>query len=73
MKNISASKMKMSFEIGSDQFKKLMEWKESLPELKDTATTGGAYTYTFTPTGLGLLIEVKRVDGHKIDLTDSNW
>lgn len=65
--------IKMAFEIDSDLCKKLMKWKESLPRL-DGATIGGAYTYSFTPTSIGLCIEVRRVDGHKIDLTeDCNW
>jgi hypothetical protein len=31
---------------------------------------GGAYTFCFTPTGIGEIIEVTASDGDKLDLTD---
>ena len=31
---------------------------------------GGAYTFCFTPTGLGTITEVKCADGTSLDLTD---
>lgn len=60
----------MKFELTKEQEKKLDEWKNSLPEILDFATIGGAYTYQFTPTGLGVGLTVKREDGHEIDLTE---
>lgn len=61
------------FEITDEEEKKVKDWIESLPPLP-TATIGGAYSYEFTPTGLGTTILVKRVDGHELDLTaDANW
>lgn len=62
------------FEINREQFKKLRKWQNSLPKLSDKSTIGGAYTYEFTPTSLGLVIFVKRVDGREINLTEfSKW
>ena len=57
-----------TFEINEEQHKKLRKWKNSLPK-SGSATIGGAYTYEFTPTGIGTFIKVRRFDGHEIDLT----
>jgi len=36
-------------------------------------TSGGGYTYSFTPTGLGVVAKVKNeITGNVIDLTDYN-
>lgn len=60
-----------TFKLEEDQQKKLKEWMDSLPKAKN-ATIGGAYSYEFNPTGIGLSLIVKRVDGHEIDLTEYN-
>lgn len=60
---------KRTFEIEEEQEEKLNEWMKSLPKAKNS-TIGGAYTYEFTPTGIGLSLIVRRVDGHEIDLTE---
>ena len=61
------------FELTDEQLAKYDEWKRDLPPL-EPATIGGAYSFLFTPTGLGCEVVVIRVDGHKIDLTDrSKW
>lgn len=52
---------------------KLKDW---LSKKKKTSTTiGGRYTYKFTPTGLGLMIEViDNFDKDTLDLTEiDNW
>jgi len=59
----------MGFNINQTQFESLKKWKASLPKI-ESATIGGAYTYEFTPTSIGLEIKVKRVDGKEIDLTE---
>jgi len=44
------------------------EWKKDkvLPQ----TTIGGAYTICFTPTGIGDFVEVRCIDGTKLDLTE---
>jgi len=62
----------ISFELTEEQEKTLNEWKAA--QEFPSATIGGAYTYKFTPTGLGTVIVVRCVNGNKIDLTDyDNW
>lgn len=62
----------ISFELTEEQEKTLAEWKAT--QEFPSATIGGAYSYEFTPTGLGAIAVVKCVNGNKIDLTDyDNW
>jgi hypothetical protein len=62
----------ISFELTEEQEKTLNEWKST--QEFPPATIGGAYTYEFTPTGLGTIIVVKCVNKNTIDLTDyDNW
>jgi hypothetical protein len=57
-----------TFVLSSEQMEKFKEWKKDkvLPQ----TTIGGAYTICFTPTGIGDFVEVKCVDGTKLDLTE---
>jgi len=57
------------FELDEDEIKKLEAWNKKLKKLPP-ATIGGGYTFMFTPTGLGTVVEVERADGKKINLTD---
>jgi len=62
----------ISFELTEEQEKALTEWKAA--QEFPSATIGGAYTYSFTPTGLGTIVVVKCVNKNTIDLTDyDNW
>ena len=63
------------FYLTNEQNDKLKEWMKSLPKPdKPFGTIDFGYTYSFTPTGLGEIIKVKRGDGFEIDLTDyDNW
>lgn len=64
----------MNFELTQEQTKQLNKWKKSLPKSPYVGTIGGAYTYKFIPTGLGLIVTVERIDGYSIDLTNiNNW
>jgi len=58
----------MEFSLSAEQLRKFKEWSKGkfLPQ----TAIGGAYTICFTPTGLGDIVEVRCVDGTKIDLTD---
>lgn len=57
------------FYLTEAQTKKYIEWRVSLPRA-DFGTTGGGYSFIFTPTSLGPIIKVKRDDGFEIDLTE---
>lgn len=61
------------FTLSAEQNKKYDEWRKEKNK-KDgevyVGAVGGAYTFCFTPTGLGDIVEVKCADGTKLDLTD---
>jgi hypothetical protein len=62
----------MEFEITKEQEQEIEIWKKSLPFLdqSEAGAAGGMYSYIFTPTGLGTIVEIRRIDGEKLDLTD---
>lgn len=63
----------MKFELTDEQIEMLVEWKKTLKKQPKTAI-GGAFTYKFTQTSLGLITVVEYFDGSKIDLTQySDW
>jgi hypothetical protein len=75
---------KMPFTLTSEQNKILQKWVEKQDAIvakkqgKSYAyygSTGGGYTYCFTPTGLGTVVAVKNsVTNSQIDLTDyDSW
>lgn len=57
-----------TFVLSEEQEKKLSEWKATLPRPPANAI-GGAFTYCFTPTSLGVIANVIYYDGQEIDLT----
>jgi hypothetical protein len=57
------------FGLTVGQHEQYMNWRKALPKV-DYGTTGGGYTFMFTPTGLGDIIKVRRDDGYEIDLTE---
>lgn len=60
----------LSFHISQEQYHKFYEWQESLQTLYSGAA-GGRFTWCFTPTGLGMVVEVKDVmTGKEINLTN---
>ncbi len=63
-----SDKEEQTFVLYAKQMEKFKEWKKDkvLPQ----TTIGGAYTICFTPTGIGDFVEVKCVDGTKLDLTE---
>lgn len=58
----------MEFSLSAEQVKKFREWSKE--KILPSTAIGGAYTVCFTPTGLGDLVEVRCVDGTKLNLTD---
>lgn len=66
-------KITLVYEITEKQFKKYEKWRRAKKK-KDgelyVGAIGGAYTFCFTPTGVGLIVTVKAADGDTLDLTD---
>ena len=67
---------KYKFELDETETQKFEDWKKKQKE-KDPhiPTAGERWTFMFTPTGLGTVVEVKdNLLKEKIDLTDwENW
>lgn len=64
----------MKFELTKEQEDKFNEWRKEINKTYvDTTAIGGAYTFSFIPTGLGVIVKVKHVTGAELDLTDDNW
>jgi hypothetical protein len=57
-----------TFTLTEEQMEKFNEWRKS-KDLKQVAI-GGAYTFCFTPTGIGIFETVKCIDGTELDLTE---
>jgi len=64
----------MKFEIDEDGLRQIKEWKKTLPPGR-YGCIGGRISYTFTPTGLGVITVVKDgMSGKEINITDfENW
>ena len=64
-----------SFSLTEEQKIKLDEWKSQQAEEDKVGTIGDRYTYSFTPTSLGIIVIIKdNVTNSEINLTDfSNW
>lgn len=63
----------MKFELTDAQRERYAQWRRELTASKGecyVGAVGGAYTFQFTPTGIGILVSVTRADGETIDLTD---
>jgi hypothetical protein len=62
------------FRIPNESLEKLQKWQEK-QEFRALGAIGGSYTYSFTPTTLGVVVKVKNnANGEEIDLTDyENW
>ncbi len=72
------------FSLDDDQAEKVQEWKQEhecslrtdehgVRGERYVGAIGGATTYSFTPTGIGTIVEVTCACGSKIDVTDNNW
>lgn len=67
----------MTFTLSAEQVEKYDKWRVKKNKKKGEAyvgAIGGAYTFCFTPTGIGTIDCVKCTDGEEIELTDfKNW
>ena len=65
------------FGLNDEEMTKLNKWlkkhDKTCPFKKEQGAIGGRLTYSFTPTGLGIITEVECACKEKIDLTDYNW
>jgi hypothetical protein len=64
------------FKMEPAQVKKFEAWRNAKNEKirRKGELPNNCYTYSFTPTGVGLGVEVSCTDGTKIDLSDyENW
>ena len=59
-----------TFRFTKEQMIKFDAWRESKKNTLPPSTVGGAYTFCFTPSGIGETQVVKCVDGTELDLTD---
>lgn len=62
----------MTFTLTEEELKKVSEWRNKGHNCKLTnvGAIGGKLTYCFTPTGLGVIFEVKCACGEKLNLTN---
>ena len=49
----------MEFVIGNNALQEIKEFQEKHKECEFTSTIGGKFSYIFTPTGLGPVIEIR--------------
>ena len=60
----------MEFKLSKQQEEKFLKWKKK-QKTNSMIAIGGAFTFCFTPTGIGDFIEVKCNDnGKTLDLTE---
>ncbi len=63
----------ITFGLTGKQWKKYQKWRKAKTK-KDgelyVGAIGGAYSFCFTPTGIGEMVTVRAADGEVLDLTD---
>lgn len=61
----------MIFEITQEQYKKINIWVSSLDHTKPLGAIGGRFTYMFTDTSLGTVVQVQDgCTGETLDVSD---
>jgi archaellum component FlaG (FlaF/FlaG flagellin family) len=67
-----------TYEISEKEMEKFNNWRKK--KIADNGgefyagTVGGAWSFIFTPTGIGVIVEGRCMDGETINLTDfDNW
>ena len=64
-------KCSLGFPITPEQNAKIKEWKKKY-EGQHFGAIGGAFTYSFTPTGIGTFATVTGPDGDKLEFQEVN-
>ena len=63
----------LEFRLDPEQTKRFLEWRDSRNPNKNAGAIGGTYTFSFTPTSLGVIAKAKDKmgpkEGNEIDLT----
>ena len=69
-----------TFVLSAEQHKKYDEWRKEKNKKNGEAyvgaivgAIGGAYSFCFTPTGIGTMVVVKCADGTELDLTEYEY
>jgi len=75
--------MPVSFSYTDEELDQIHEWVKNhkctleedpnFPGYKKVGAIGGEITYSFTPTGLGMISKVKCTCGAELDLTNYDW
>lgn len=61
-----------TFALDPEQIQVAALWAKKFKP--STAAIGGDFTFSFTPTGLGVVAKVRHYQGEELDLTDyDNW
>lgn len=63
------------FSLTLQQEEKLAAWTKKKDMSKYTGAIGGRFTYSFTPTNLGIVVKIKdELDQTEVDVTDyDSW
>ena len=71
-KRMNSIKKSVMFEISESQIDKFEKWKKKMMKLNPSMPTAGErWTFCFTPTGLGTIVNVvDEVTNEKLDLTE---
>lgn len=62
-----------NFVLSQKQIENFETWKKSLRDVPHASSMGGDFTFKFTPTSVGMLVEVERYDGEKLNLTEYEY
>lgn len=61
----------MKFKLSKEQIERFEKWEEEMEfSQTDAGAVGGAYSFIFTPTGVGDFIKIRHISGAELDLTD---
>ena len=60
-----------TFTLTKEQTEKFDAWRKD--KILPQSTIGGAYTFKFTPTGIGTFVEVECADGTTLNLSEDNF
>ncbi len=60
----------MDFFVNTDQYARFHQWARSLGTIINGTPIGGAFTFRFTPTAIGMMIKVQHVSGEELDLSE---